>query len=63
MRRIEIIVRPDGTLSIDVDGVEDMSCLDLTADLINSLGVEVSVDEKPQDFSELDGTYIHLCNE
>ena len=60
MRQIEIIVKPGGKVDIDVMGVEDATCHELTADLIAELGVEISVEDKPQEYSELDGTQIHV---
>jgi len=53
MKRIEFKIK-DGEVSIEVFGVEDASCEDMTRIFQEELGAVVERHEKPQTYQELD---------
>jgi hypothetical protein len=46
IEELEVFVKPDGTVSIDVRGVKGRKCLDVTRDLELDLGGEVLLREE-----------------
>jgi len=52
MSRIEVRVKHDGTITIDVDGVMGASCTDLTSHLISRLGGATETRLKPEYYAE-----------
>lgn len=45
----------DGKINLEVSGVDDASCADLTRELENQLGLVEDIQRKPEYFVELDG--------
>lgn len=43
--RIEVVISPEGVVTIHVQGVQGLSCVDLTADLVAALGGQVTDQE------------------
>jgi 5'(3')-deoxyribonucleotidase len=60
---IEVFISKDGKISIDVKGVEDASCVELTKVLQESLGEVEDIDRKPQFYQELDSIKQYVNEE
>ena len=54
MKTITFKIVPGEPISIEVDGVTDKSCHDLTAAFERALGTTTSVQEKPDTLVEVD---------
>lgn len=50
MKTVTVTIKPDGTSSIDVDGVKGSSCTNVTDALINAMGGTVLKDDKKPEF-------------
>jgi hypothetical protein len=59
---IKFRIDKNGDVHIDVDGVHDMSCAELTKKFEERLGTKVDVQIKPECDVILDGTQLY-CNE
>ena len=54
MKTITFLIRPGKTTKIEVNGVQDKSCHDITAAFERALGTVTSVQEKPDSLVEVD---------
>ncbi len=52
LQEIDIYVRPDGTVKLEVRGVKGQQCLALTADIEKLLGGQVLHREKTPEYDE-----------
>ena len=52
LQEIDVFVRPDGTVKLEVRGVPGTQCLDLTADLEKLLGGQILTREKTPDYDQ-----------
>jgi len=52
LQEIDIYVRPDGTVKLEVRGVKGQQCLALTADIEKLLGGQVLSREKTPEYDE-----------
>lgn len=59
---IEIRIKK-GKINIDVDGVQDATCADITRCLENALGTVDEVTRKPEYYVELDNMEQHIYEE
>ena len=59
---LEIVIKPDGTLTLDVKGGRGPSCLDLTRELEENLGVVEEREKRPEFYleEESEREQIHL---
>lgn len=55
MSEIQFKVDKKGNVSLEVKGVTDMSCEELTREFEEALGVKTKIDYKEGDFVVLDG--------
>ena len=62
MAEINITIK-DGKVNIDVEGLEGVSCTELTSLLERELGSVEEVTHKPAYYNELDGLEIHVSEE
>lgn len=58
MAVIEVKIK-DGKIAIEVSGVEDASCAELTKTLQEQLGTTTDVQEKPEYFVELEDMQLY----
>lgn len=49
-RKVEVVIGPDGTVKVEVDGVQGSSCQLHTGALIRALGGDVVEDVKKPEF-------------
>ena len=61
--RITFKVDKEGKVHIDVSGVDDASCADITAVFEQALGLVEDVQRKPAYYNELDGTQLYATEE
>jgi len=52
IQEIDVYIKPDGTVAIEVRGVKGRKCLDLTADLEKLLGGQVLDREHTYEYDE-----------
>jgi hypothetical protein len=58
---MKITIKPDGTFSIEVDGVPGPECLDFTAFLEEELGVVLDRERTAEFYQEAEGgTHLHV---
>lgn len=57
---LEITISNDGTVTINVQGAKGSSCLDLTKDLEEALGMVVKREKKSSFYEENDKTSVHI---
>jgi len=50
MRSITVDISPDGTIDIDIDGIQGKGCKDYSKALIDALEAEVIEDEEKPDY-------------
>jgi len=58
MAEISFRIDKKGNVHIDVAGVADASCEDITRAFVDGLGVEEEVQRKPLEYHELDGLQV-----
>ena len=58
-RIIEIRIDKEGKTHLDVQGVEDATCEDLTKVFEDALGTKVETERKPAYFSEIEGIKLY----
>jgi hypothetical protein len=63
MATIQFRVDKQGQVHIDVSGVHDASCADITRAFEEALGIKVDVQQKPEFFIELEGTKVYESGE
>lgn len=51
---LEVVIKPDGSLTLGVHGDSGPGCLDLTKDLESRLGVVVEREKRPEFYVEED---------
>lgn len=58
---VELIIK-DGKVSIEVSGVNDASCAEITRALEEALGMVESVQQKPEYFVALESPQVHVTD-
>ncbi len=58
-QEIEVIIAPNGEVTLKVNGVKGMGCLDLTRALEEALGGEILAREMQPEAYEIDQTQQH----
>lgn len=56
-------INKDGEVEIEVFGIQDASCEDITRCFEEALGTKVEINRKEQPYFELDGIEIHETEE
>lgn len=59
-QELEINISNDGTVTINVQGAKGTSCLGITKELEEALGVVVERDKKSSFYEEGDKTSVHI---
>jgi hypothetical protein len=62
-QELEINIGEDGTVTVNVLGARGSSCLDLTKDLEESLGVVVDREKKPSFYEQDDPQRVKIAGE
>ena len=63
MAMIDVWIEIDGTILVEVDGVVGEGCEELTRRLVEGLGKQISIHQKPEHFVILDKTEAHIYEE
>lgn len=56
MKEVIVTISPDGTITIDINGMKGPACRDITKALSDALGIQVFAQDKPEMYHEIEGT-------